>query len=251
MIRHSLKIWFIASLAVFAAGGAFAADSSTSYQGLKIEPIDNLIEEGAGHDADHVPETGEAYDDGHNPLEAATHSEVDHTEEAHHASAGMPQMDPTYFPSQIFWLAITFLCLYIIFSRKVLPEISGTLESRREKIEGDLDNAQKLKEAAENVHSEYDATLDAARAQSTELFVNAENNIKAITAEKMDAFKERATIENAKTEEIIAEAKALAMNDMHSIAAEIASVAAQKIVGISTDIDQARTLVKNLDRKAA
>lgn len=60
--------------------------------------------------------------------------DLEHPQEEHHASAGLPQMDTAWFPSQIFWLAITFGFLYVVFSKKVLPGISSTLESRRNQI---------------------------------------------------------------------------------------------------------------------
>ena len=181
----------------------------------------------------------------------AKHAPDDLAHSAEHASAGLPQMDPTWFPSQIFWLAVTFSCLYVIFARKVLPEISSTLESRREQIEGDLKSAQDLKEEAEAVHQSYESALSDARKKSSESFLKAETETKAKFEDAQNAFRDRVSKESAKTDKAIAKAKDAAMTDMHAIAAEIASAAAEKIVGVSTDLDKAKSVVKGIDRKAA
>lgn len=183
--------------------------------------------------------------------EAFAAESEEYVEGAKKAKAGLPQMDPTWFPSQVFWLAVTFFCLYVIFSRKILPEISATLETRREQIEGDLENAQELKEEAEKVQQAYEEILDEARKKSSDAFKKADESIKKKTNEKLEKFRERAADENAKTEKLIEDAKKAAMDDMESTAAEVASVAAEKIVGISTDINKAKDLVKNIGKKAA
>jgi F-type H+-transporting ATPase subunit b len=235
-LRYSVK----ASLLLFAAGQAFAADSEEYIGGGSSAPEYDV------HEGGKLVEKGAA--DAHHGGEAAgVHADA----AAQHVSAGLPQMDPTWFPSQIFWLAVTFMCLYIIFARKILPEISSTLENRREQIEGDLDTAQAMKEEAEKVHQAYETILDGARKKASGLFIDADEDIKNKANQKLEAFRKRSAKKSADTEQVIAEAKDKAMSDMHSIAAEIASVAAEKIVGISTDLDRAKILVKNIDRKAA
>ena len=234
LLKLSVKASLVFSAVFSVATEAFAADSSEyigrgsdapEYKGLNTDPI------GEHHDAAH--DAADAY----------------HGAEK---SAGLPQMDPTWFPSQIFWLAVTFFCLYVIFSRKILPEISSTLEMRREQIQSDLDSAQELKEEAESVHAAYESNLDEARKKSTAMFSDAEEeSIKTKAEKKLNAFREKTQKEIAETEAEITAAKDAAMGDMHNIAAEIASVAAEKIVGVSTDMKQAKSHVKNIDKKAA
>ena len=59
------------------------------------------------------------------------------------AEAGMPQLDPTYWASQIFWLILIFSILYISISKLYLPKIKDNLETRENKIKGDLESAKK------------------------------------------------------------------------------------------------------------
>ena len=171
---------------------------------------------------------------------------------AHHAEVeGLPQLDFSTYTSQIFWMFVFFIVLYIFFAKKTIPEISGAVETRRDKIEGDLDTAQDLKEQAEKVQGEYEAALQEARGKASATFKAAEEQIKAESNAKLDAFKDRAQKLTQSTEVKLQKAKEAAMEDTQSVAAEIASIAAEKIVGISTDIKQAETLVKNIGRKAA
>ena len=169
----------------------------------------------------------------------------------HKEVEGLPQLDFTTYTPQIFWMFVFFIILYVFFAKKTLPEISSAVENRREKIEGDLDNAQDLKEQADKVRGEYEEALQEARQKASETLKAAEDKIKADNNAHLDAFKDRATKLTQDTETKIEKAKAAAMADTQSIAAEIASIAAEKIVGVSTDIKQAETLVKNIRKKAA
>lgn len=185
--------------------------------------------------------------EGHAIVEGGHYDGVDHYPELD----GLPQLDFTTFAPQIFWLFIAFIILYVFFAKKTLPEIGSAVENRRDKIEGDLDNAQDLKEQAEKVQGEYEAALKEARAKATETFKSVEDDIKAKSNDTLEAFKLRAAKLTQETEAELDKAKDNAMADTQSIAAEIASIAAEKIVGIPTDIKQAETLVKNIGRKAA
>ena len=60
------------------------------------------------------------------------------------AEAGMPQLDPTYWASQGFWLILIFTILYISISKFYLPKIKDNLDNRENKIKEDLENASKV-----------------------------------------------------------------------------------------------------------
>ncbi len=164
---------------------------------------------------------------------------------------GLPQLDPKYYPSQIFWLTFTFLCMYLLFSKKILPEMSSTIEGRRQHIQENLDSAEDLKKEAESVHEAYDKIMQESHDKATQMFLSAENDIKKKTTKKIESFQLRASKSVGELEVNIQSAKADAMKDMHSIAAETARIAAEKIIGVSTDLKQAESVVKNLDKKAA
>ena len=75
--------------------------------------------------------------------------------ELYAAEAGMPQLDPTYWASQAFWLILVFSILYISISKFYLPKIKENLDNRENKIKEDLENANKFKELSEAKIKEY------------------------------------------------------------------------------------------------
>ncbi|MCP5432119.1 MAG: F0F1 ATP synthase subunit B' [Alphaproteobacteria bacterium] len=94
-------------------------------------------------------------------VETAT---VAHGDAGH--SGSFPPFDPTYFPSQIFWLVIAFGALYVMMSRVALPRIAGVLEERRLRIATDLDKAEELRAESEAAIAAYEAALAEARTKA-------------------------------------------------------------------------------------
>lgn len=261
-MKHMLmKATFMVSLAVFAAGVAhaepvteiqeqpatispvepvdtgFTGESVPSGEPLQIIPVDaegNQILDGHAVDPAHAENAavhGGAHDAGH------------------HESAGLPQLDPAWFASQAFWLLLTFGFLYVIFSRNILPAISNTLENRHEHVQGDLDMAQKLKTEAEQVFDAYNKSLENARSRATKLYHDVEEDIKVKSERQQNELRERLAKEMELSEARLLKTKNDALKEMDTIAAEIASAAAEKIVGISTDIKTAREIVQGLNSK--
>lgn len=259
-MKHLLiKATFIATLAISIAGAAYAEPldvtptnepAAVSNETPSVQEIDrNIAIESEGFDAPETP-----VEAGTLGLESETHSpEVDHAAASHdgeHQTSGLPQLEPKWFASQAFWLLLTFGFLYVIFARSILPSISNTLENRHEHIQGDLDMAQKLKSEAEHVYQSYNKSLENARAKASQLFRDVEEDIKIKSERQQDDLRERLSKEMELSEARLEKTKNEALKEMDGIAAEIASAAAQKIVGISTDIDSARTVVQDLNNKA-
>lgn len=227
------EIIAVASI-LFLIGAANPAFSDPATGIVATAPASEALPMGEAAEVDHGM---------HGPHE---YSEADHTE-----SKGLPQMDPTWYPSQVFWLFVTFVFLYTVFSKKILPDISSTLENRRNQIQEDLNFASSLKDEAEKTHAAYEALLNEAHSSSNEMFSRFEDGIKQQISEKNAAFQKSSISEIKNTEALIDEARVSAMSEMQIIAAEIASLAANKIIGVKTDINEAQTLVKNISKKAA
>lgn len=108
-------------------------------------------------------------------------------------TGGLPQLDMQTYPSQIFWLAITFGALYWIMSAIVLPRLGGTIEERRDRIADDLDQAAEFRRQAEEAEAAYNQALADARAKAQAIAaetrdeVDAEiNDMQAEASEKID-----------------------------------------------------------------
>ena len=91
------------------------------------------------------------------------------------AEAGMPQLDPTYWASQAFWLILVFTVLYISISKLYLPKIKDNLETRENKIKGDLESANKFKDQSESKLKEYQIILENAKKEVAKIHFESKN----------------------------------------------------------------------------
>lgn len=170
---------------------------------------------------------------------------------AHHAkSSGLPQLDPSTYPSQIFWLVIMFAVLYLIFSRRVLPVISSTLENRREHIDSDFVSAENLQKEAASVHDAYEKILNDARLKADALYTEIEVSIQKKSAKEVKEFHERIEKETRLTEARLEKMQKEIRAEMDIIVAEVARQAAEKIIGVSADIAHIKTMIKDLNDTA-
>ena len=97
---------------------------------------------------------------------------------AHEAGAvGMPQLDFSTFPNQIFWLLVALVVTYLVMANVALPRIGSTLANRKGIIAGDLAAADELKQKARAAEKAYDAALVAARAEAARIVAAAKADI--------------------------------------------------------------------------
>lgn len=165
-----------------------------------------------------------------------------------HGSGGLPQFDPSSYSSQVFWLVLVFAFLYVFFSRKTLPTISSVIENRREQVEGDRATAERLRNEAETVLDTYEKGLNNARAEAMRLNADAVAETKSQLEQAVKAMQKKAETQIAELESNLEAAKSKTMDDMNTIAAEVASAAAEKIVGITADLNQAKSVVQSLNK---
>ena len=158
-----------------------------------------------------------------------------HTEAEGGHKAPFPPFEKDTFASQLVSLLIAFVALYLIVSRIALPRVGSLLDERQNKIDGDLAEAQKLKDASDNALQAYQAELAGARSRA--------QAIGAETREKLNAASEaeRKTLEGqlgrklAEAEKTIAATRESAMSNVRGIAAEAASAIVQRLTGLSPD----------------
>src|SRR3546814_10856843 len=84
-------------------------------------------------------------------------------------SGGLPQLDADTYPTQIFWLVVTFVILYLIMSKVALPRIAEVLEERQERVADDIETAERLRSEAAVVQSEYETAMAEARGKAQEI----------------------------------------------------------------------------------
>jgi F-type H+-transporting ATPase subunit b len=109
------------------------------------------------------------------------------------SAVGMPQLDPTTWPNQIFWLLVTLTVIYLILSRVALPRIGAVLADRKSTITNDLAAAEELKQKAVDAEKAYNDALAAARTEAAKIVAAA----KAEIQKDLDAATARADAEIA------------------------------------------------------
>ena len=171
------------------------------------------------------------------------------------AGAGLPQLDISTWPSQLFWLVVLFAAGYILMAKVVTPRIGTVLEERRAKLDNDLGKARTASEDAARIRAEYEADLDAARSAAAEIAkqANAEAAKKAEVGDSKIAKKLAEKV--AKAEGKLATARNDALVNLNNVAAEAALSAVVKLADIKITAAQAsRTadkLAASLDNQEA
>ncbi len=147
----------------------------------------------------------------------------------------MPQLVVSTFPSQLLWLAITFVVLYVLMSRLALPRVGNIILARRNQIDGDLEKASAMKAEAEAVIAAYERALAAARQSAQGVLKETGDRLAAAAAERHKLLADKLAAETAIAEKRIVEAKSAALNDLKSVAAEVARTAVGKLTGETVD----------------
>lgn len=151
----------------------------------------------------------------------------------------MPQLDVTTFSPQLFWLAISFILLYLLMSRLALPRVAKVLGQREERIQGNLEKAEKLKAEADEVLVAYQKSMADARAQAHAALAAAAAEIAAATAAREADFAKKLAEQTAVAESRIKASKVQALADIRNIAGDIASAMTTKLTGVSVSAGDA------------
>ncbi|MEO8884388.1 MAG: ATP F0F1 synthase subunit B [Devosia sp.] len=166
------------------------------------------------------------------------------TTEAGH-SLGFPPFDASTFGAQILWLLICFGVLYVVVARAVVPLVGGIIEARKNKIDGDLAEADRLRKQTDKAIADYEAALAAARtkansiAEDTRLKAKAELDGKRATVEADLAGKVSVA------EASIQKAKTAALGNVDDIAADTAAALVSRLTG-TVSADEAKAAVASV-----
>ncbi len=155
----------------------------------------------------------------------------------------MPQLDMATYLPQIFWLAVTFIALYLVMSWVGLPRVGGVLLQRRNRIEGDLEKAAQMRAEAEAVIAAYERALAEARADAQHTLKETTERLNAEAAARLRKAAEALNAETAAAERRIAEARAAALGNIRSVSVEVARAAAAKLAGIDVDANSTAAAV--------
>tara|TARA_Y100000590_G_scaffold332115_1_gene377576 strand:+ start:2379 stop:2957 length:579 start_codon:yes stop_codon:yes gene_type:complete len=152
------------------------------------------------------------------------------------SEAGMPQLNPEFWPSQIFWLILTFSALYLIIWKIFLPKITYSIENRKSKIVNDLNEAQKLKETAEKKLNEYKKIIENSKIEAQKIIENSKKKLERDISDKKLKFNEEIEKELEAVEKEINNFKDKSVTNIKKISSEISTDLVMKIA--NTQVNQ-------------
>ena len=158
-----------------------------------------------------------------------------HTEAEGGHKAPFPPFQKDTFASQLVSLLIAFVALYLIVSRVALPRVGGLLDERQKAIEGDLTEAQKLKDASDAALKAYESELAAARSRAQAIGAETREKLNAAADAERKTLEERLTVKLAGAEKTIAVTRETAMSNVRGIATEAAAAIVQRLAGLVPD----------------
>ena len=164
-------------------------------------------------------------------------------------SGGMPQLNPEFWISQIFWLTLTFGILYLVLSKLILPKISANLESRKLQILENIEAADKQREDSETKLKDYEEIISKSRLDAKTIFKQArEKALKDINA-KREVLDKQIDDEINKAEEEIKTLRKSAPDKINKIAIETSSELVQKLIGAEVNNSSISAIVDDLSRR--
>lgn len=143
----------------------------------------------------------------------------------------MPQLDTSTFSSQLFWLVVCFLALYVILSYIVLPKISRALETREDTIEEKINTASTYRERAEDLLADYEKILAEAKNQAHQHYKAIANATTSQISDKQKIFIHQLNERLNITEQDLYRARLEANKEIKSVATEVASTILAKLTG--------------------
>lgn len=146
-------------------------------------------------------------------------------------SGGLPQLDFTTFPNQIFWLVVTLVVIYMILSRVALPRIGAILAERAGTITNDLAAAEELKQRATSAEAAYDKALADARAEANRIIAEAKAGIQAELDEELKKADDEIGARTAESEKAIAAIRDSATQGVSDVATETAKALIEALGG--------------------
>jgi F-type H+-transporting ATPase subunit b len=164
-------------------------------------------------------------------------------------SGGMPQLNPEFWVSQIFWLTLTFGILYVVLSKLILPKISDNLESRKSQILENIEAAEKQREDSELKLEEYEKIISKSKLEGKSIFNQArEKALKDIGAKK-EVLDKQIDDEIVEAEQEIKALQNSAPDKINQIAIETSSELIQKLIGADVNNSSISAIVDDLSKR--
>ena len=164
-------------------------------------------------------------------------------------SGGMPQLNPEFWFSQIFWLIITFGIMFILLSKFVLPKISENLESRKAEILENIEAAEKQREESDKKLKEYEKLILESKIEAKNYFNKAREKILKDVDKKRENLEKEINDEISNVEKEILDLKIKSPEKIRKIAIETSSDLIKQLIGVDVNNSSISAIVEDVSRK--
>ena len=164
-------------------------------------------------------------------------------------SGGMPQLDPEFWISQIFWLILTFGTMFILLSKFMLPKISNNLETRKSQILTNIETAEKQRSESENKIKEYEKIISETKNEANNYFNEARNKLIDDINKKKELLENEINKEIAEAENEIKEFKNQASAKINNIAITTSTDLLKKLMETEVNNSSISAIVEDLSKK--
>jgi F-type H+-transporting ATPase subunit b len=161
-------------------------------------------------------------------------------------SGGMPQLNPEFWISQIFWLTITFGVLYIVLSKLILPKISANLEIRKSQILENIEAAEKNREDSEKKIEEYEQIINNSKIEAKNYFNQTREKILKDINLKREILDKEIDDEIYKAENEIKDLMDKAPEKINKIAIETSGQLINQLIGADVNSSSISAIVEDL-----
>ena len=162
---------------------------------------------------------------------------------------GMPQLNPEFWISQIFWLTLVFGSLYILLAKFILPKISNNLETRKAQITENIEAAEKKREESDKKLKDYEKIINNAKIEANNIFRQAREKILRDINSKKESLEKEIDIEIQKVEKEILDLKKKSPEKINKIAIETSADLIKQIIGTEINNSNIAAIVEDISKK--
>lgn len=150
----------------------------------------------------------------------------------------LPQLDPTWYASQSFWMLVTFCAMFLVVWRFVMPAMRATVDARRSRIENDINKTDELKTEAARLLKELEEAQASVKEQTQAALAKAQEEAQALTKQMETDFAQRLAAHIAEKEQTLNAAKEKALQDIAAISGGLADQITRKVAGLTVSAEE-------------
>ena len=168
---------------------------------------------------------------------------------AYSAEGGMPQLNPEFWASQIFWLVLIFGSLYLLLSKLILPKISNNLEARKSEIAENIEAAEKQRNESDQKLKDYEKIINQSKTEAKNLFNQTRKKILSDINNKKENLEKEIDEEIKKSEKEILELNKKSPEKINKIAIETAADLIKQIIGADVNNSNISAIVEDTSKR--